>query len=70
MNKEKYVCPRCGKEMSWTGNVSQNLNIKYCDIVYEYKCRNVDCGYKTKYERLDDDGMHYKNMIDSGRFWF
>ena len=67
MNNEKYICPRCGKEMSWTGNISQDLSENYCAaILYEYKCWNYKCGYKSKYKLLDDNGMKYKNMIDMG----
>lgn len=68
MSDEKYICPRCGNEMSWTGNISQDLSEKrYCAVVFEYECRNFKCLYKSKYNQLDSAGMRHKNMIDMGR---
>lgn len=67
MGVEKYICPMCGKEMFWTGYVSQNLKEKrWCSLLYEYKCENIGCGYKTKYDSLDSAGNRAKEMIDLG----
>lgn len=66
MSDEKYICPRCGKEMFWTGDVSQDLKKSYCAILFVYKCTNYNCNYKTKYERLDSAGERQKYRIDMG----
>lgn len=67
MSVEKFICPRCGKEMHWTGYISQNINEhRWCGILYEYKCGNLHCGYKTKYDTLCSSGRRIKNLIDMG----
>lgn len=66
MSVEKYICPRCGESMHWTGNISQNPNEnRWCSVLYEYKCNNIRCGHKTKYDNLDSYGMRAKKMIYS-----
>ena len=67
MGSEKYICPRCGKEMIWTGDVCQDLKESYCGaILFVYKCGNYDCNYMTKYKRLDSAGEQSKYKIDMG----
>ena len=69
MNKEKYICPICGEEMSWTGNVSQNLDEKrWSSLLYEYQCRNGRFEYKTKYKQLDTAGIKVQEKIDMGYY--
>ena len=66
MENEKYTCPRCNKEMYWTGDISQDINKNYCSILFVYRCRNCDCNYTSRYERLDSSGERLKYMIDNG----
>lgn len=68
MDDNKHTCPRCGEKMYWTGDVSQNPNEnRWCSVVYVYQCRNIDCGYKSKYENLDSAGIRLKQMTEMGR---
>ena len=44
---DNFICPRCGKELYWTGDVCQNPNEnRWAAIEYVYECRNIDCNYK------------------------
>lgn len=54
MRDNKYTCPICGEKMCWTGDICQNPNEnRWCSVLYVYQCRNIDCRYKSKYEKLD-----------------
>lgn len=57
-NSENYICPRCGREMSWTGLVCQDPSRNAgCYVLYLYKCFAPDCNYEKRFNTLDKDGL-------------
>ena len=66
---KKYYCPKCRDKMRWTGNVSQNLKgTCVCSLLYEYKCENLRCRYKEKYDSLDSAGakVYMEHLYGTG----